>query len=102
MSGVASRKECCIAGCTDCEARLLSPFPARRTRRDPDGLGTFAAELCDELCIDANEIGVVEISRAWARAFGWRESDDGWQCPQHVRDLSDRDEIREARAEPSP
>lgn len=73
-----------IVSCaSDCAAILRSPFPPRPEVRDPDGFGTFAAELAGELGVDADEISTTDVARAWARAFGWSETPDGWICPAH-------------------
>jgi hypothetical protein len=72
-----------IATCQPgCLHSLCSPFPAHL-----GGLGAFAHELTVELGINADEISTTAVARAWARASGWVETDDGWACPAHVEDL---------------
>jgi hypothetical protein len=68
-----------ICDCSACEVQLLSPFP----NGVEDGFASFTRELAIALCADEGEISDSDVARAWARAFGWIEDDDGWYCPLH-------------------
>lgn len=79
----------CITLCAqNCAEALRSPFPPRNDIKDPDGLGTFAVELARELGVDFDEISITDVARAWARAHGWREHAEGWDCPRHTREVT--------------
>jgi hypothetical protein len=64
-----------ICDCAVCGKQLLAPFP--------NGFESFTRELAVALCVDQDEIPDSSVAQAWARAFLWKEDDDGWYCPEH-------------------
>ena len=70
-----------MARCWVCGNVLLDPFvaPVR------DGIGEFSHELAVELGVESGEISTTDIARAWARVSKWKETPDGWECPDDHR-----------------